>query len=85
MLRASSDNPKHPVLDDYVYATTSPVYVTVQGSAARSAEDAAFFIAWIDRLIDSAKTNPAWNTEVEKTLVLKTLHDARQVYVSLQK
>jgi hypothetical protein len=26
VLRASGDKPEHPVLDDYVYATTSPIY-----------------------------------------------------------
>ena len=31
VLRASSDKPEHPVLDDYVYATTSPIYVRVAG------------------------------------------------------
>ena len=51
VLRASSDQPEHPVLDDYVYATTSPIYVKVAGSAPKPAEDAEYFIAWIDRLI----------------------------------
>ena len=29
VLRASSDGGRYPVLDNYVYATTSPIYVTV--------------------------------------------------------
>src|SRR5277367_2068834 len=31
VLRASTDKPEYPVLDDYVYATTSPIYVNVEG------------------------------------------------------
>lgn len=85
LLRASSDKPEHPVLDDYVYATTSPIYVTVQGSPRKSAADATFFIAWIDRLILTAKANHDWNTQAEKATVLKTLGEARQRYVSLEK
>lgn len=85
LLRASSDKPEHPVLDDYVYATTSPVYVTVAGSKPHLADDAAFFATWIDRLTDAAKTNHDWNTEAEKASVLQTLDRARQVYVGLQK
>jgi TolB protein len=85
VLRASSDKPEHPVLDDYVYATTSPIYVNVTGSNPKPAEDAAFFIAWIDRLTEAAKANQNWNTETEKTTVLQTLDQARQVYVNLQK
>ena len=77
--------PEHPVLDDYVYATTSPIYVRVAGSTPRPTEDAAFFIAWIDRLAEAAKANQNWNTEAEKTAVLQTLDQARQVYFSLQK
>ena len=84
VLRASSDKPEHPVLDDYVYATTSPIYVTVPGAATKSAEDAAYFVAWIDRLGEAAKANHDWNNEAEKTSVLKLLDEARQVYLSLQ-
>ncbi len=85
VLRASSDKPEHPVLDDYVYATTSPIYVTVQGSATESAADAAYFTAWIDRLVAATKANHDWNNEAEEQSVLKLLDEARQVYVSLQK
>ena len=85
VLRASSDQPEHPVLDDYVYATTSPIYVSVEGSAPHPSEDAAFFITWIDRLAQSAKDNRNWNTPAERTAVLQMLDQARQVYVKLQK
>jgi hypothetical protein len=85
VLRASSDKPEHPVLDDYVYATTSPIYVSVEGSVAESAEDAGYFTAWIQRLIDAAKANRDWNSDAEKTAVLGTLEEARQVYARMQK
>jgi hypothetical protein len=85
VLRASSDKPEHPVLDDYVYATTSPTYVSVAGSAPKPAEDAAFFIAWIDRLTEAAKANQNWNAPAEKVSVLDVLDKARQMYVNLQK
>ena len=62
LLRASSDQAEHPVLDDYVYATTSPIYVSVEGSVLKPADDARFFISWIDRLVDAAQTNSNWNT-----------------------
>jgi hypothetical protein len=85
VLRASSDQPEHPVLDDYVYATTSPIYVSVEGSVARPADDAAFFITWIDRLVQATKANNNWNTTAERASVLQMLDQARQVYVRLQK
>jgi TolB protein len=80
LLRAMSDNPEHPILDIYPYATTSPIYVSVAGSALQSPEDVAYFIAWIDRLTEAAKANQDWNTPAGKTSVLDLLAKARQVY-----
>lgn len=85
LLRASSEKPEQPVLDDYVYATTSPIYVNVGGAAAKSAEDAAFFLAWIGRLDAAVRSKQDWNTSEEKALVLKTLDQARRVYAAMQK
>ncbi len=84
VLRASSDKPEHPVLDDYVYATTSPVYITVAGSKPKPVDDAAFFITWIDRLAAKAKANTNWNSDAEKSSVLQMLEQARKVYLALQ-
>jgi TolB protein len=85
LLRVWSDKAEHPVLDDYPYATTSPIYVTVAGSAPKPREDAAYFVAWIDRMIEGAKSNRDWNTEAEKTSVLNLLQRAQTVYADLQK
>src|SRR5690349_8901780 len=85
LLRAWSDKAEHPVLDAYPYGTTSPVYVTVAGSIQKPAEDAAYFVAWIDRLIDAAKGNKDWNTPAEKDAVLNLLDYARKIYVQLQR
>jgi TolB protein len=85
LLRAWSDKAEDPMLDAYPYATTSPIYVTVAGSVAKPAEDAAYFIAWIDRMIQDAKSNQSWNTPAEKASVLTLLEQSRAVYVGLQK
>jgi TolB protein len=85
LLRAWSDKAEHPVLDAYPYATTSPIYVAVAGSASKPTEDAAYFIAWIDRMIQDAKSNRDWNAQAEKTSVLDLLNRARGIYVGLQK
>jgi TolB protein len=85
ILRAWSEKAEHPVLDLYPYATTSPVYVKVAGSNPKRQEDAAYFVAWIDRLIEAAKSNTDWNTQAEKTAVLNLLAYARKIYVDLGK
>ncbi|MGH9502004.1 MAG: CehA/McbA family metallohydrolase [Terriglobales bacterium] len=84
LLRAWSEHAEHPVLDMYPYATTSPIYVTVAGSHPKLVEDAAYFIAWIDRMIEDAKSNQDWNTEAEKKAVLEMLTSARGIYQRMQ-
>jgi len=80
VLRAFSDKAEYPILDLYPYATTSPVYVSVAGAPVRNAADAAYFVAWIDRLISAARSNTSWNTEAEKESVLSMLLEARGKY-----
>ena len=84
LLRGWSQKSEYPILDLYPYATTSPIYINVPGSTPKSPEDAAYFVAWIDRLIDAAKSSHDWNTEAEKTSVLNLLDRARSMYVKLQ-
>jgi len=80
VLRASSDKAEYPVLDHYAYATTSPIYVTVGGKAPRSPEDAKYFSAWIDRVLDITSHYPEWNFPEEKERVLQKLRDAKQIF-----
>jgi Tol biopolymer transport system component len=84
LLRAWSEKAEYPLLDLYPYATTSPIYVTVEGSTPDRNQDAAYFVAWIDRLIDGAKSNQDWNTEAEKSAVLEELSSARKIYVGME-
>jgi TolB protein len=83
VLRAWSEKAEYPVMDNYTYATTSPVYVTIAGKRAYSKKDADYFEAWIDRTIEVTSQYPDWNSPAEKELVLKRLHEARSVYENL--
>jgi len=85
LLRALSDKAEEPILDMYPYATTSPIYISVDGTRAGSRADAEYFMAWVDRLIAAAKQNTDWNTETEKNNVLDMLNRAKNVYSSLAK
>ncbi len=83
VLRAFSDKAEYPILDLYPYATTSPVYVSLAGAAVRNAGDAAYFVAWVDRLIAAAGSNTSWNTEAEKASLLGMLREARGKYARM--
>ncbi len=80
ILRAWNAKAELPVLDLYPYATTSPIYLRVGGEPTRSAKDAAYFVAWIDRLSQAASSYPDWRSAAEKQHVMKLLSDARAVY-----
>jgi hypothetical protein len=84
VLRAWSEKAEYPVMDNYSYATTSPVYVTVAGKRAYSKKDAEYFQAWIDRTIEITSEYPDWNSPAEKNLVLNRLREARSVYEKLR-
>jgi TolB protein len=82
--RASTDAGRYPVLDTYVYATTSPIYVTVAGRKPRSPDDARYFAAWIDRMTETTAAYPDWNSAAEKQRVLDRLAQAKAVFIGLE-
>ena len=83
LLRAFSDKAEYPVLDLYPYATTSPIYLTVNGSSPHPKEDAEYFITWIDQLIAGAQSNHDWNSDAEKSAVVDQFTRARSVYQNM--
>ena len=84
VLRAYSDHAEEPIMDNYPYGTTSPIYVTVAGEKPRSPEDAKFFSKWIERVREDAAVHPDYNTPQEREHVLKVLDEAAGVYSRMQ-
>ena len=80
VLRAYSDRAETPVLDLYPFASTSPIYVRVGDQPVRSAEDAQYFVRWIDRVESATRASAAWNTPAEQVGVLRMLAEARAVF-----
>ncbi len=81
-LRAYATSARHPVLDAYPFGTTSPIYVTVGGEPVRSPADAAWFIAWVDRLAAAARAHEGWNDAAERDEVLRMIARARAEFSS---
>jgi TolB protein len=84
LVRASSDKSEYPILDNYVYGTTSPIYVTVDGKKPSSREDAEYFVTWMDRTIAMAAKYAYWNSDSEKEVAMKRLKVAREIYEGLR-
>jgi hypothetical protein len=82
LLRAWNDKSNPDVFDIYPYATTNPVFVTVDGKTLRSQEDADYFIAWIGRVRESAESHPDYNSADERAAVLAHIDKAMKVFES---
>jgi hypothetical protein len=65
---------------EWVYAHTSPVYVTVGGQPAGEAEDARYFLAWIDRHWDLVQERDRFPDEASKAAIQAEIAAARQMY-----
>jgi TolB protein len=89
LLRTWTDKAAHALpipypYQGYAYATTSPIYIKVAGSTPDSKDAAAYFLAWVDRLVQAVESNQDWNTDAEKQSVLKLFREARTVYEQLK-
>ncbi|MGB5345100.1 MAG: CehA/McbA family metallohydrolase, partial [Woeseia sp.] len=80
LLRAWNDKADPLVFDLYPYASTSPVYVTVNGERPRSARDADYFLAWIGRVREGVMAHADYNDDSERPTILGHLADAERVY-----
>ena len=82
VVRAYANRPRLPVLDLYPFASTSPFYVTSGSQPIRSADDAAYFVKWIDRVTEEVEKHTGWNSATEKESVLERIAQARAEFVS---
>jgi TolB protein len=84
LVRASTDTAREEVMDNYVYATTSPVYVSVAGKPARSPQDAAYFAAWTDRLAEAVAQYPDWNSPAERGAIVEKIARAKAIFAAME-
>lgn len=76
--------PAHPeIKGEGLFAHTSPVYVQVAGTTAGSADDARYFLAWIDRLWKTIEERDLIPDAALKEAVRKEVEQARMVYRKL--
>ena len=83
LLRAWASEDRPEVLDMYPYATTAPVYVTVEGAPPRSPEDARYMLDWLDRIEKSAAAGE-FNDDAERAEVMGNIAKARAVYEGMR-
>ncbi|MFC3814639.1 CehA/McbA family metallohydrolase [Lysobacter sp. GCM10012299] len=80
LLRAWNDGADPQVLDLYPYATTNPVWLDLPGGVPPAGEDAAYFAAWLGRVIEAADARDDYNDAEEKRATLDYLRAAQAIY-----
>jgi hypothetical protein len=83
LLRAWNKGADPQTLDIYPYATTSPIYLELPGGAPPAPQDAAYFAAWIGRVVAEAESRSDYRTARERELTLNYLREAQDRYSSL--
>jgi hypothetical protein len=83
LLRAWNDGADPQVLDLYPYATTSPIYLELPGGLRPNPADAAYFLAWVDRVISDAQSRTDYRNDRERRATLDYLRKAKERLVSL--
>jgi hypothetical protein len=79
LLRAWNDGAEPQLLDLYPYATTNPVWLELPGGAPPARSEAAYFVAWLDRVVDAAAAREDFNDAEEKRVTLDYLREARAI------
>lgn len=78
-LRATG--PAHPlVLDDALFAHTSPIYVSAGGEPIAARGDAAYFVEWIDRLIALVRSRGRFASEADRDDVIAVFEKGRAYF-----
>jgi Tol biopolymer transport system component len=83
LLRAWNDGADPQVLDLYPYATTSPIYLDLPGGLPPAPQDAAYFVAWLDRVIAGAEARTDYRNAQEREATIDYLRKARDRYSSM--
>jgi hypothetical protein len=68
------------VLDLYPYATTNPVWLGEPAPIATARDDAAYFSAWLQRVVEAASARDDYNDAEERETTLRYLRDAQSRY-----
>jgi TolB protein len=80
LLRASNPIAQTLVQDTIPYGTTNPVWINAGAPAPAAAEEARYFVRWIDRIIQETGARTDFNTERERAATLEYLRSARAVF-----
>ncbi|MCH2570819.1 MAG: hypothetical protein MK103_05560, partial [Planctomycetes bacterium] len=68
------------VLDGPAWAHTSPVYIKISGKPIRHRDDAAYFVTWIDKLLNIVATRNRYPTPEDRERVETLFRKAQDLF-----
>jgi hypothetical protein len=68
---------RDPIRRPFPFAATMPVWITVDGKAVRSREDAEHFVKWMDTTLDRALASGSFNNERERAETRELYREAK--------
>ena len=68
------------VLGGDLFAHTSPIYVTVAGRPVTRAENAAYFVDWIDRLVTMAEERGSYASDADRDAIVALFRSGQEYY-----
>ncbi|WP_417318615.1 CehA/McbA family metallohydrolase [Emcibacter sp.] len=79
LLRAVNEK-SHPMIQDlYTYATTNPIWLTVENKPQSAPDDARYLLAWIGKIKEHLATRGEdFNADWEKDVILKDIKSAKK-------
>jgi len=83
VLRAWNDGSDPQVLDLYPYATTSPIYLDLPSGPLSARSDAAYFAAWLERVIADAGSRTDYRNVRERNATLDYLRNAKERFAAM--
>jgi len=63
-----------------LYAHARPIYVTVDGAGVSRPNDAAYFVEWIDRLIEMCETKGVYSSDADRASVVALFREGQTYY-----
>ncbi len=78
--RVSGPENQHLLLDSFVYAHTSPIYLKTGHAVPQSPEDARYFVKWMDRILQLIDERKDFDSDQEKQEVKEVYSKARVIF-----
>ena len=85
-IAVQAEGPSSPwVTDSYLFAHSTPVYVSVRGRRVVVEKDRAYLERYVEALAEYARSKAEWDDDAERDLTVQGFEQARDVFRSMKR